>query len=76
LAAAELAELDSYKTTNYPRYKRDFEDSFKGFPFMSMKENMMEKEMGEANYKIYREVQKMSQLEGIQMLLPYEIDIK
>ena len=76
MAAAELAELDSYKTTNYPRYKKVFEDSFKGFPFMSIKENMMEKEMGEANYKIYREVQKMSQLEGIQMLLPYEIDIK
>ncbi|MFT4642473.1 MAG: protease-4 [Candidatus Azotimanducaceae bacterium] len=75
-AAAELAELDSYKTSNYPRYKKDFEDSFKGFPFMSIKENMMEKEMGEANYKIYKEVQAMSQLEGIQMLLPYEIDIK
>jgi protease-4 len=75
-AAAELAELDSYKTSNYPRYKKDFEDSFKGFPFMSIKENMMEKEMGEENYKIYKEVQKMSQLEGIQMLLPYEIDIK
>jgi protease-4 len=74
--AAELAELDSYKTSNYPRYKKDFEDSFKGFPFMSIKENMMEKEMGEANYKIYKEVQAMSQLEGIQMLLPYEIDIK
>jgi protease-4 len=69
--AAELAELDSYKTSNYPRYKKDFEDSFKGFPFMSIKENMMEKEMGEANYKIYKEVQAMSQLEGIQMLLPY-----
>ena len=76
IAAAELAELDSYKTTNYPRYKKDFQDSFKGFPFMSIKENMLEKEMGEANYKIYKEVQKMSQLEGIQMMLPYEIDIK
>lgn len=75
-AAAELAELESYKTTSYPRYKKDFEDAFKGFPFMNIKEKMMEKEMGEANYKIYKEIQNISQFQGIQMRLPYEIEIK
>ncbi len=75
-AAAKMADVSDYKTTNYPRYKKDFEDSFKGFPFMNVKENMLKKELGEANYKAYKEVKKMSQLKGLQMRLPYDIDIR
>ena len=75
-AAAELAEISDYKTTSYPRYKKDFEDSFNTFPFMNVKENLLKEELGEENYKAYKQVRKMSQLKGIQMRLPYEIDIK
>jgi protease-4 len=75
-AAAELAEISDYKTTSYPRYKKDFEDSFNTFPFMNVKENLLKEELGEENYKAYKQVRKMSQLKGIQMRLPYDIDIK
>lgn len=75
-AAAELADISDYKTTNYPRYKKDFEDSFKGFPFMNVKENILNEELGEENYKTLKQVKKMSQLKGIQMRIPYDIDIK
>ncbi len=75
-AAAELADISDYKTTSYPRFKKDFEDSFKGFPFMSVKENMLKEELGDENYKALKQVKKMSQLKGIQMRLPYDIDIR
>lgn len=74
--AADLADISDYKTTSYPRFKKDFEDSFKGFPFMNVKEKLLKEELGEENYKALKEVQKMSELKGIQMLLPYDIDIK
>ncbi len=74
--AAEMAEITEYKTTSYPRFENDFEDSFKSFPFMNMKDNMIKEELGEVNYKIYKEVEKMSKIKGIQARLPYNIDIK
>ena len=74
--AAKMAEITEYKTTSYPRFENDFEDSFKSFPFMNMKDNMIKEELGEVNYKIYKEVEKMSKIKGIQARLPYNIDIK
>lgn len=74
--AAEMAEITEYKTTSYPRFENDIEDSFKSFPFMNMKDNMIKEELGEVNYKIYKEVEKMSKIKGIQARLPYDIDIK
>jgi protease-4 len=37
---------------------------------------MIKEELGEVNYKIYKEVEKMSKIKGIQARLPYNIDIK
>ncbi len=74
--AAEQASITDYRTTSYPRFKKDFEDAFKNFPFASIKENILKDELGKTNYKVYQEVKNMSQLKGIQMLMPYEIDIK
>ncbi len=74
--AATLAGLVDYRTSDYPRYKKELEDAFKNFPFGSAKDEMIKEELGEANYKIYKEIQQFSQLEGIQALLPYNIDVK
>ncbi|MFK5880316.1 MAG: signal peptide peptidase SppA [Flavobacteriaceae bacterium] len=74
--AATLAGLVDYRTTEYPRYKKDLEEMFSGFPFAMSKENLLKSELGESNYRIYSEIQQLSKMEGIQALLPYEIDIK
>jgi len=74
--AAELAGLVDYKTTDYPRYKKDLEEMFSGFPFAMSKEDLLKSELGEKNYRIYAEMQQLSKMEGIQALLPYEIDVK
>ena len=74
--AAELAGLVDYRTTDYPRYKKDLQDAFKNFPFAMSKENLLKSELGEENYRVYSEIQQLSKMEGIQALLPYVIDIK
>ncbi|AOW20624.1 signal peptide peptidase SppA [Urechidicola croceus] len=75
VAAAELAGIVDYKTSNYPRYKKDIEDSFKSFSFIKAKNDLIKKELGEENYKIYQEIQNRTQFKGIQMRLPYIIDL-
>ncbi len=74
--AATLAGLVDYRTTDYPRYKKDLEDAFKNFPFAMSKENLLKSELGERNYSVYNEIQRFSKMEGIQALMPYEINIK
>lgn len=74
--AATLAGLVDYRTTDYPRYKKDLQDAFKNFPFAMSKEDLLKSELGEENYKLYNEIQQLSKMEGIQALLPFSIDIK
>ncbi len=74
--AAELAGLVDYKTTDYPKYKKNLEDTFKNFPFAMSRESLFKRELGKENYRIYTEIKQFSKLEGIQALLPYDIDIK
>jgi len=76
IEAAGLAGITDYRVHNYPSYKIDFEDRFSGFPFASTKEEILIKEFGEANYKIYQTLKQFSEISGIQARLPYVIDIK
>ena len=76
-AAAELAEITDYKTTNYPRYKKDFDDIFQPFPFAkASKESLLKEELGEEQFKVYQSVKKLTKLKGIQARMPFEIEIK
>ncbi len=74
--AAELAGLVDFRVTEYPRYEKDLKDAFSIFPFMRIKDKMIEEELGTTNYKIYKEIRNFSQYQGIQAIVPYTIDIK
>jgi len=75
--AAELAEIEDYRTTDYPRYTRDFKDAFKPFSLSGKaKENLLKEELGLENYNIYKNIKKFSELKGVQARLPFIIEIK
>jgi len=74
--AAALAKIKSYKTQNYPEYKKDLNDLFAGFPFSQSKENFIKEEIGEENYKILQEIKKIKSQKGVQMAMPFEINIQ
>jgi len=75
--AAELAEITDYRTTNYPRYKNDFDDIFKLFSISAKaKENLLKEELGLENYTIYKRIKQFSELKGIQARMPFILEIK
>ncbi len=71
--AAELAEIEDYRITEYP-IRKDFltqllED------FGGVKERMIQKELGEA-YVYYRKLQEVREMTGVLTRLPYDIVIE
>ena len=74
--AAALAKIKSYKTQNYPEYKKDLNDLFADFPFSQSKETFIKEEIGEENYKILQEIKKIKSQKGVQMAMPFEINIQ
>ena len=76
-AAAELAEISDYRTTNYPRFSRDFEDAFQPFSIVkTQKDQLLKEELGDAQYKVYQSLKKLKKLRGIQARMPFDIQIK
>ena len=73
--AAELAGIEDYRVRNYPDYKKDFKDLFKG-PFASIKESVLTEELGKENFQIYKRIKQFSDLKGIQTRLPFLLEIK
>ncbi len=76
--AAKLAKINTYKTQNFPQYEKSFDDllSNLGLPFFKTKENFIKEEVGVENYRIIEQIRKMNTKKGIQILMPFEINIK
>ena len=73
--AADLAEVEEYRVRNYPSYKKDFKDLFKG-PFASIKLQFIKEELGLENYIKLQNFKQISQYKGIQARLPFLLEIK
>ncbi|CAM2799973.1 signal peptide peptidase SppA [Flavobacterium frigoris] len=74
--AAALAKVKTYKTQNYPEYKKDLNDLLANFPFAQSKEAFIKEEIGEENYKLLQEIKKIKSQKGVQMAMPFEINIQ
>jgi len=75
--AASLVKIKKYATVDYPEYEKNIMDYLEnlGLPFLQSKETMIREEVGEANYKVWQQVKKLQAREGIQTMMPYEINI-
>jgi protease-4 len=74
--AAVLSKIKTYKTQNYPEYKKDLNDLFADLPFTQSKESFIKEEVGEENYKVLQQIKKIKSQKGVQMAMPFEINIK
>ncbi len=75
--AAELAEIEDYRTTNYPRFKVDFQDAFNPFSIsIKTKEKLLKEELGVENYTIFKGMKEFIDMKGIQARMPYILEIK
>ncbi len=74
--AATLAKVKEYKTENLPDFKSDFKDALKNFPFASTKATMISEEIGKENYDILQKIKKITSRKGVQVVMPFELNIQ
>ena len=76
--AATLGKSKSYRTENYPEYKKDFDEVFEAFAGASIyksKETMMIEELGEENYNLLKKSKVMQNRKGVQAILPFHLNL-
>ncbi|GGG54090.1 signal peptide peptidase SppA [Croceivirga lutea] len=76
--AAELAETSEYSIRKYPRYKSEFEMFMDDFSASKSKliSSMVKDEIGEEAYQTLNSLKRMSQNQGVQVRLPYNLNIR
>ena len=76
--AASLGKTKSYRTENYPEYKKNFNEfleAFAGASIYKSKETMMKEELGEENYNLLKKLKVMQNRKGVQMLMPFDLSL-
>jgi len=73
--AAELAELDSYRTVEYPKTKGKMEELLERFTGKKPLDVMMRQELGDY-YEYYDQAKQMKEMTGIQMRMPHLVKIQ
>ncbi|PQV46273.1 protease-4 [Jejuia pallidilutea] len=74
--AAEAAEIDDYKLKEFPVFEKNLDEMLETFGLAKAKEQILAEELGEENYKLIKEVKRLSQKKGVQLLFPFSTDIK
>ncbi len=77
--AAKLGETNSYRIETYPEYEKSLEDliaAYTGFTMFKTEETLLKEYLGEKNYRVINQIKKANQLQGVQAIMPYTIDIK
>lgn len=74
--AAEAAEIEDYKIQTLPVFEKDLNKIMESFGLIKSKESILKDELGEESYKVLKEIKTISQRKGVQLLLPYSLDIK
>lgn len=76
--AAKLAEIDSYKTQSYPEYdiKFGFDNLLENLSLKQTKEALIKQEIGEEGYQTLQQLRKIQEKKGVQVLMPFELNIR
>ncbi|GAL70999.1 protease IV [Jejuia pallidilutea] len=74
--AAEAAEIEDYKLKEFPVFEKNLDEMLETFGLAKAKEQILAEELGEENYKLIKEVKRLSQKKGVQLLFPFSVEIK
>ena len=75
-SAVSLAKIEDYKIKSFPDYNKDLRESFQNMPFMNIKNNLVKELLGDQNFMLFNQLNNLKNKEGIQMRMPYVLDIK
>jgi protease-4 len=75
--AAKLAKIEEYRVTNYPEFRKELFDFLPGFGIKAFSaDEILKKELGTENYRLLERVRRLKSRQGVQAILPVEIDIR
>jgi protease-4 len=74
--AASLAKIETYNTQNFPEFEKNINDILEHLPFAESKESMIKAEIGEEAYAIMNQIKRIQSRKGVQVMLPFEINIQ
>lgn len=74
--AAELGKVEDYRIKELPVFEKELKDVLKKFSFLQSKEALLKEELGEQNYKILQDVKGITKRKGVQLLFPFNTEIK
>ncbi|PCJ89507.1 MAG: signal peptide peptidase SppA [Flavobacteriales bacterium] len=72
--AADMADLEEYRVSEYPKKKDAFDELIKEF-LGGAQTDMMQQHLGK-NYKYFNYLKEVSKMQGIQARLPYFLEIE
>ncbi len=76
LHAAEASGITDYGIKEFPVFKINLDEMLSKYGLVKTKADMLKEELGEENYKIYKEIKTLSKKKGVQLMFPYSLDIK
>lgn len=74
--AAEAANIEDYRTREYPVYEMDIDDLLKGFGLVKSEETILREQFGDEAYHVLKDIKAMSERKGVQLLTVFPTEIK
>lgn len=74
--AAEAADIQDYKIKEFPVFEKNLDKMLEDLGLAKAKETILAEEFGEENYKLLKEVKRLSQKKGAQLSFPFSTEIK
>ena len=74
--AAEAADIQDYKIKEFPVFEKNLDKMLEDLGLAKAKKTILAEEFGEENYKLLKEVKRLSQKKGAQLSFPFSTEIK
>ncbi|MDA9344050.1 signal peptide peptidase SppA [Algibacter sp.] len=74
--ASEAADIQDYKIKEFPVFEKNLDKMLEDLGLAKAKETILAEEFGEENYKLLKEIKRLSQKKGAQLSFPFSTEIK
>jgi protease-4 len=74
--AAEAADIKEYQIREFPVFEKNLDKMLQDLGLAKTKETILAEELGEENYKLLKEIKRLTEKKGLQLLFPFSTEIK
>ena len=74
--AAEAADIKEYQIREFPVFEKNIDKMLQDLGLAKTKETILAEELGVENYKLLKEIKRLTEKKGVQLLFPFSTEIK